>query len=256
MVQTLWGRARKRAYREICSNHFVSFPKSGRTWIRRALEAYWTRPGGEGPPDLNLTEWTPFLRIGRWRRVPGLVFTHSEYLYDHVAVLDAAIRQAGRRRVILQARDPRSVVRTYYFQRIHRSRDAFAMSTDFSTFLRDPRYGIRRVIEDLNRWHRQRDRFRGYLLLRHEDNIADMAAQLGRLLSFIGVDANTAALAAAAGWVPDTTREIESVNAEPARDAGASPEDEMFMEREMQHLEPGFGYLAQQPDRGASARSE
>lgn len=98
----------------------VSFPKSGRTWVRVMLD------------DLEIRA----------------AYTHagSEYTSDrHFSELPNPSAIRTLKNVLFLFRDPRDTVVSGYFQKIKRT-DSQLVCSDLSDFIRDPRYGVEKVV--------------------------------------------------------------------------------------------------------------
>ncbi len=165
----------------------VSFGKSGRTWLRVLISRFYQIRYGLRPSVMigfdNLHRRNP--------AIPRIFFTHDNYLRDYTGHREDK-RDFYDRRTVLLARDPRDVAVSQYFQWKFRMRPAKKILNDYPTeevdiftFVMSPA-GLPRVIDFLNGWAREMPRIREFLLLRYEDLKADTAAELARLLEFMG----------------------------------------------------------------------
>jgi Sulfotransferase domain len=174
----------------------VSFPKSGRTWVRVFLHAYMAAVDGR-PFSLEFDQFTP-------GRFPRVFFTHDRF--EHHALGNWWSRLRGRhlipgrdrrtKRVFLLARDPRDVVVSHYFH-LSRRRHAFRFRPQsLSSMLRNRRFGIGPVIGTLNGWLAEWDGRANFMRLRYEDLQAEPVAGFAAVLAFLGfAPVNEAALA-------------------------------------------------------------
>jgi hypothetical protein len=136
----------------------ISHPKSGRTWLRVMLEQ-----AGIG----------------------GVRFSHAgstEEACIAARAFSAGVRFWSRKRILLLIRDPRDTVVSFYFQATRRSR---VYSGEFAGFLRDPRFGIERIMQFNLLWLRERGRFADFILLAYEDLHADPGAALRKASAFL-----------------------------------------------------------------------
>ncbi|MHC4362954.1 MAG: sulfotransferase domain-containing protein [Planctomycetota bacterium] len=92
----------------------LSFPKSGRTWVRLFLGAYAERAGIV---------------------LPGIVFAHDDWKCD---------------KRLLLLRDYPDLLVSYYFEKTVRERVPLEM--DIHTFIRHPLFGVQAVNECYERW--------------------------------------------------------------------------------------------------------
>jgi len=170
-------------------SYVVSYPKSGRTWLRLMLASVCADVTGR-PLTLDVHRYgNPALGI------PWIFFTHDG---GGVSKQEAAAAPSFYRgkAVLMLVRDPRDVVVSHFYQMSRRKKDAPAVG-DLDAFIRGP-FGIDRVIAFMNRWAEQQSVPRRFTLLRYEDMHADRLGVLRSAVGFFGIPGVTdAALAAA-----------------------------------------------------------
>src|SRR5215467_2765739 len=129
----------------------VSVPKSGRTWLRAFICAYFCKRFG--------LEFT--LRPERYGQpgIPRLIFSHD--LFEHRTKGDlwdtlrgkylVPRRELGRAKIILLARDPRDCFVSLYLQLTRRDPNASAefRQKTASEMLRDKKFGMRAIISTM-----------------------------------------------------------------------------------------------------------
>ena len=159
----------------------VSFPKSGRTWLRlligRALCARYGLPESQILDTFALTRAAGILPT---------VFTHdgtSNTEGRHFDRLDRGKRAYRGKRVLLLCRDPRDTVISCYFEATRRKR---VYDGTLSEFLRDPRYGIQKIVTFYQLWEAARAVPEKLLVISYEDLHADPAKVLRETLGFLG----------------------------------------------------------------------
>src|SRR5437867_9562102 len=132
----------------------VSVPKSGRTWLRAFVCAYFCKRFG--------LEFT--LRPERYRdpRVPRLIFSHDLFEHRTKGGLWDRLRgkyllprtELSRATIILLARDPRDCFVSLYLQIT--MRDPHAPSElrqkTVSEMVRDERFGVLAIVNTMNAW--------------------------------------------------------------------------------------------------------
>jgi len=124
----------------------VSFPKSGRTWLRVMMAVAEAGARGEAKERV-VQEW-----LGS--EAPGLngapvLFTHglSVPSKEPAAAMSLFLAYIGDRRRIFLVRDPRDTIVSFYFQLTSRARGrALPEPTSLESFLRLPDYGIERIL--------------------------------------------------------------------------------------------------------------
>src|SRR5213592_916023 len=166
----------------------LSVPKSGRTWLRAFLCAYFCKRFG--------LEFT--LRPDRYheQRIPRLIFSHD--LFEHRTKGDRWDRfrgkylvprnELGRAKIILLARDPRDCFVSLYLQLTRRDPNAplKLRQKTVSEMLRDRRFGVGAIISTMNDWigeFLERDNF---TLIRYEALRAAPAEHFRDLLAVLG----------------------------------------------------------------------
>lgn len=180
----------------------VSFPKSGRTWMR-ALLSYLLQDA-LGLKTEKLLGNRNYHKLDD--RAPVVSFTHDHYprqVYGDAA-LDALY---GARKVVLLVRDPRDVEVSTFFHVSHRldpvkmriyELDASGREEDCYDFLMERFAKERNALSFLNQWSEIAAAQGNVLVVRYEDLKADTEEELRRVRDFIGFDAGDASLRAAA----------------------------------------------------------
>ena len=167
----------------------VSIQKSGRTWVRVFLTAYFSEWGKEN--------FAPAARPAAAAAVPALVYTHD--LWEHKAKEHLGERLRGKwlipredvlnKPILLVARDPRDVMVSLFF---HLKKRAGTFQGDLPALLRHPVFGVRRVVAIMNRWLGEWSGRGSFHLLRYEDARRDpfttFAAALRFLLPTVALD--------------------------------------------------------------------
>lgn len=159
----------------------LSYPKSGRTWLRMALgvclaEKYGLRP--EDPTDLSaLARWSgdvPTIRPTHDGR-PHLARPHElrQRKYAYIGT-----------RIVFLVRDPRDAVISLHYQ--HRYRDGQDVG-DLEDWVRTGAGGLPTAVEFLNSWERNLKLAREVVLVSYEGMQRDLGAVLSEVCSFVGV---------------------------------------------------------------------
>ena len=164
----------------------VSIPKSGRTWVRTFLCAYFCEKIGQ-----------PFtLEPEEFDGVPQIIYTHD--LFEQRTKADRWDKLRGKylipkrdrtgRPIILLVRDPRDAFVSLYIQLTRRTGETPAKLKQMSAseLLRDPAFGIESMVEIMNSWLAEWSDRSGFLLLRYEGLRSDPGPNFRRLLQVLG----------------------------------------------------------------------
>ncbi len=163
----------------------VSFPKSGRTWLRvmlgRALQQHY----GADPRVIMNTS-----RLCRLdKRIPSILVTHDEFAHEKAPECISYDKSMYKsKRVIFLVRDPRDVIVSLYFQKVHRRGRKSSYKGSLSDFIYERVGGIESLISFYNSWMENQHAPRGFLLLRYEVMKTDAEGEFRRVLAFLGID--------------------------------------------------------------------
>ncbi|MEL7190243.1 MAG: sulfotransferase domain-containing protein [Pseudomonadota bacterium] len=132
--------------------YLVSYPKSGRTWLRYLLSLYLARTYDLGfEPDLRSTfrvlpnfdldmqRGLPSTEALATKNLPLIAVSHRDYREDLFA---------GKKTIML-VRDPRDVLVSSYF---HQTKHKHRFEGDIAAFLEDPMYGAAAIAQYHNGW--------------------------------------------------------------------------------------------------------
>jgi hypothetical protein len=176
--------------------HFVSYPKSGRTWIRYML-----------------VQLAPQQDIH---------FHHDHFEFNdgacppHDFSIERRLEEyAHVERLVYLERDPRDVMVSLYHQITGRFRDFFHYKGSLSEFIRDPYFGAANLLEFRRMWE-EVVRRRGFLKVTYEQCHQDARGTLRRIAEYYGLEAPAERLeAAVAEGAFDRMRSVEIEEAFP-----------------------------------------
>jgi Sulfotransferase domain len=164
----------------------VSIPKSGRTWVRTFLCAYFCEKLGQ-----------PFtLEPEQYQGIPRVIYTHD--LFEQRTKADRwdklrgkyliPQRERDRLPVILLARDPRDAFVSLFIQLTRRTKETpdELKQKPASELLRDPGFGIESMVEVMNSWLIEWSDRPDFLLLRYETLRESPAPGFRDLLRLLG----------------------------------------------------------------------
>lgn len=184
-VWAVYVKARKTYLRNKTDVYLVSFPKSGRTWVRVFLAKYCSLVTGRRM-DLDFDSW--IVRKGE----PRIMFTHAGYQAQDIFDVERYVASFTGKRVILLIRHPCDVCVSYYHQLLHRT-DAedqrtlgFSPDVTLSAFVRSPRFGLERIVAFMNIIAKRSNSFEELLIVRYED-LRNDPALFQKIILFCGM---------------------------------------------------------------------
>jgi hypothetical protein len=166
---------------------FVSYPKSGRTWVRAMLtRLYHLR---YGTPDNLLLRLDNLHRIEP--RIPVVFFTHDGDSSASAASLNPDKSTYDGKRLVFLGRHPGDVIVSMYYHHKHRKahkRENYARDLDLFSFVTRPGHGIHTVIAFMNQWLSYSISNPNALFIRYEDLRSEPGLFLKRITDHLGGD--------------------------------------------------------------------
>ena len=157
--------------------HFVSFPKSGRSWLRYSLTVL-------GVADRVRFHHDGFEFNDAARPMPDLA-------------LEKRLCYPADARIIYLSRDPLDVMVSFYFQITGRFRDFFHYEGTIAQFIRDDYFGAHQLAQFRRIWREMCRQGRAHEVT-YEDCHRDFAGVLRRVADVLDLEADEAAIAHAA----------------------------------------------------------
>lgn len=166
----------------------ISIPKSGRTWVRTFLSAYFANKAGRAF-SVDVTE-------KRAEGIPRIIYSHDRF--EHRTKANAwgrlrgkyliPVRELRKAQIILLARDPRDAFVSYFVQLTRRNPATPAAIKQMSAdaLLRHPRFGIAAMVAVMNAWIAEFGSRPDFALVRYEDLRADPSRAFRALLGAVG----------------------------------------------------------------------
>lgn len=167
----------------------ISFPKSGRTFVRAMLSRLFQRRFGID--ERRLLEF-PMLQRAR-AEVPRLLFTHAGDAMRTADEIRLDPADYEERRVVLLARHPGDVAVSRYHHLKHRSRDRARRRLarqPLESFVWNEQGGIPAIVRFMNQWAELARRRTGVGIVRYEDFLTHPAATLRKLTDLVGFEVN------------------------------------------------------------------
>ena len=168
---------------------FVSYPKSGRTFVRAMLARLYQERYGIDEREL--------LKFATLREasseVPRIVFTHDGDAMRSMRQIKVSRRAYQDCKVVLLSRHPGDVAVSRYFHLKHRSADPARRKMaeqPLQDFIWTHRGGIPSIVAFLNAWAEVCRAKREVEIVRYEDFLTEPEATLLRLAHFLGLGAS------------------------------------------------------------------
>ena len=200
---------------------FVSFPKSGRTWVRvmmsRVYHTHFGVPGDELVEFDNLHKLDP--------RIPRMLITHDGEPWHTPHELPTDKSVYADKKVILLARNPIDVAVSRYFH--IRNRATWIPYPEYKDmpigeFVWAPLGGLPTIVAYMNIWDRARATIRDLLMVRYEDFRTQPEATLAKVTEFLGVPATSEQIADAVSYAAfENLRKKEELGAISSHRLGA-----------------------------------
>lgn len=178
-------------HKKIARNYrLISFPKSGRTWVRLFLNYYYFNKY-----PFSVTERTS---IEYYRSIPLVRYAHYGYTAKNTTALRKEIEKTIRSKlykyeILFLIRDPRDVFVSYYYQLTKRVDNAKKLdpSINWDTIKMEELvyhdlYGIKRIIEFMNFWFAELKKFKkSFYVIQYENLKQSPHNEFQKLLEYI-----------------------------------------------------------------------
>ncbi len=163
--------------------YFISYPKSGRTWLRVMMgKALCDRYGL--PERLVLKT---YLLTGK-ARLPRTRWGHDRAdlaLPRSYERLSSSKRSYRSKTVVVLVRNVKDILVSSYFQA---TKGVQTFQGSISEFVRDDRFGARKVLTFYNQWFTAQSVPRAFHVVRYEDLHRDTRGVLAQALGIVGAD--------------------------------------------------------------------
>ncbi len=164
--------------------YLVSYPCSGRTWLRvmigKLLCEHFSLDEKIMMDTPEITKKVGLLKT-MYTHDCSLVEDHYYYMADEI-FFDKA-RFSGKK-VILVIRDPRDVMVSYYSHLVKRDNK---FEGSISEFIRDEKVGIKKLLKFNNLWLDNQGLLKELLIIKYEEVRKDPSQNLSKIISFMGV---------------------------------------------------------------------
>lgn len=188
---------------QLADHVVVSYPKSGRTWLRTMISRYYQL--AYGLPESAFLNFDNLHR--RNPEVPRVFFTHDSYVRRFTGHLDSKVDYADKNLIWL-IRRPQDVAVSQFFQWKYRMRPRKVALNHYPPrdselsiydFVLDPNVGLPAIIDWMNGWQADWSSIRHGHVVRYEDLRADPEPHLAEVIRALGE-------AAKPEWIEDAVR--------------------------------------------------
>lgn len=177
--------------------YIISFPKSGRTWLKNILASYFCLKY-----NANFDQAIKALhKASLWTAFPNIRFTHdvadipyqNELPYNNLDKV-FSFNPYLNKKIVFLLRDPRDIVVSFFYHKKHREKLITGQSRfqgDLNEFIFDDIYGIKKIIAFLNLWAdvlETRRHEAEFHVLKYEEMHKDPIATLMSLLDFLAIE--------------------------------------------------------------------
>lgn len=163
----------------------VSFPKSGKTWLRALLTEIYSAEYSVA--NRLLIQHDNLHRVNAG--IPKIFFTHDCDPLGRVEDLRTDKSEYAGRKVVVLLRNPCDVAVSHYYQLKHRvsgKRENATQGLGLFDFVAEPGRGIEYIIRYMNSWHRFAAGNTHALVIRYENLLTEPELTLLRLSAFLG----------------------------------------------------------------------
>lgn len=163
--------------------YVLSYPKCGRTWLRLLIGKYLCDQFGFPEEQIIHTYGLT--------AVPGVLRTHFSHDFSSIKAgfpyhrMPANKNEYANGKVLFMIRDPRDTLVSSYFQATKRVKK---FEGSMAEFVRDDRFGIKKIVAYYNIWYKNKDLPRAYQLLRYEDLHHNPVQALTHVLDFMELE--------------------------------------------------------------------
>ncbi|MGB0716035.1 MAG: sulfotransferase domain-containing protein [Phycisphaerae bacterium] len=159
----------------------VSFPKTGRTWLRVMIGRILVEDYGVAEDKMLST-----YKATRGAGVGPCIFSHGGpyHLLDDgpFDLMDIPPRVFEGKRILFLIRDIRDTLVSFYFQQHKREK---VYEGDMSSFLRDKRYGAQKIVKFYTMWFQKRASLAQFEMIRYESLRSDPVQGLTGVVQFL-----------------------------------------------------------------------
>ncbi len=190
-----WRRGKEEFWKyRHCEYIFASYGKSGRTWVRVMISRYFQLV--YKLPDNILMGFDNYTRLNK--DIPKIFFTHDNYLRHYTGNVDSK-KDFYDKKTVLLVRNPMDVAVSQFFQWKYRMRPEKKVMNNYPEheaditvydFVKHEGQGLAHIIAFMNAWVTELPNIKDLLVVRYEDLRSHPEREMGRIVEFLGLEAN------------------------------------------------------------------
>jgi hypothetical protein len=197
LLKRHWTAVRAKSLTSRVDAFLVSYPKSGRTWLRYILANYLV---AANKLDITIDTQTFFAVVPNFdsdpvRGIPKFLARNWPASVPLIAVSHASFQAAvfRNKKAIMLVRNPHDVVVSAYF---HETRHKHRFAGSIGDFIEDREHGLPALVQYLNSWAKDLQSIE-HCVVTYEKLSAEPGKEIARLLAFLSIPINPEALRAA-----------------------------------------------------------
>ncbi|NQY99245.1 MAG: sulfotransferase domain-containing protein [Bdellovibrionales bacterium] len=168
--------------------YIVSYPKSGRSWLRFLLTHYFCETYGvEYDPNKDIVDLSKELGS-----VDHMAFVHNGTApepYSKITLSAQEMKNSKEifadKKVLFLVRDPRDVAISLYY---HLTERKSIFTGSLEEFVFSEMYGLPKIVQFMNTWLEQKSVPKDFMLFRYEDMKINTAGEFAKMCDFLGLD--------------------------------------------------------------------
>ncbi len=166
----------------------ISYPKTGRTWLRYLIGNVLFQELGIEEPFLSDTNYIlkPWKIRDKYETIPSIYYSHDDRPHRKKRLqIESNKKRFYNKSVIFLYRDPRAVAVSQYYSLKERTL-INPYKGSLSEFIRDEEYGPANYIHYLNIWMKEKSKFKNILFLSYEELSLDTKKSLSAVMNILG----------------------------------------------------------------------
>lgn len=184
--RSIFKKVRRIYAHKITDIYILSYPKSGRTWLRMLIGSLLNHQF-----NLNLNDkdkGSTLVLTKKLSQVPTIQFVHDDNPGNvPYSQLKADKSHYQKKQLVLMIRDPRDVVVSAFYQYKYRKKRPDVQNLSLSEFLKHDTGALKSIVRYYNIWAEAHKKHEKFHFVSYEGLLTDGDAELQRLMNFLGI---------------------------------------------------------------------